>query len=93
MEIIHNNKQRMPLILDPENALNWLSNNLNKNQIKAFFKPFDASKMKARPIRKINPFLSDTNNNAGINVYYEYNELSELIKAFPHYFEQSVDLR
>jgi putative SOS response-associated peptidase YedK len=93
MEIVHNSKKRMPLILDPEDALSWLSPNLNEGQIKAFFKPFDPAKMKARPISKINPFLSDGNNNPGINVYYEYSELDGLLKSFPQYFEQSIDLR
>jgi putative SOS response-associated peptidase YedK len=93
MEIVHNTKKRMPLILDPEKALDWLSPDLNETQIKAFFKPFDPGKMKARPISKINPFLSAANNNPDINVYYEYSELDGLLKSYPHYFEQSVDLR
>ncbi|MBN1821416.1 MAG: SOS response-associated peptidase [Prolixibacteraceae bacterium] len=93
MEIVHNSKNRMPLILPPEKALDWLSPELDEAAIKSFLKPFDSEKMKARPISKINPVLSASNNNPGINAYYEYSELDELIKTHPDFFEQSVDLR
>jgi putative SOS response-associated peptidase YedK len=93
MEIVHNSKKRMPMILDPDSAINWLSAGLDEARIKSFFKPFDPSKMKARPIAKINPYLTGSNNQPGINVYYEYGELGDLLKSYPDYFEQSVDLR
>ena len=93
MEMVHNSKKRMPLILPPEHAMEWLSPGNNENSIKRFFIPFNPSEMKARPISRINPFLSAANDNPGINAYYEYGELDELIKTHPDYFEQSADLR
>ncbi len=92
MELVHNTKKRMPLILEPEDALSWLTPELDEIRIKAFFKPFDADKLKARPIKKINPRLH-YKNDPGITVYYHYQELSSLMASHPHYFEQSVDLR
>ena len=92
MSLVHNNKKRMPLIIQPEKALNWLDENLTEDEIKDFFQPFDTDKLKARPIRKINPRL-EYENDPEIIVYYHYEELSHLIAEHPEYFEQSVDLR
>jgi putative SOS response-associated peptidase YedK len=92
MEIVHNLKKRMPLILEPENALAWLDNSLSEKDIKSLIKPFDASKMKAKPVRKINPKL-DYKIEPGIHVYYHYEELTSLLTAYPDFFEKSVDLR
>jgi putative SOS response-associated peptidase YedK len=74
MEIVHNNKKRMPLIIEPENALKWLSADISEKDIKSFLKPFDPDKLKARPIKKINPRLQ-YENDPGITVYYHYQEL------------------
>lgn len=92
MELVHNTKKRMPLIIEPENAHRWLNAELDKSEIKTFFKPFDADKLKARPIKKINPKLQ-YGNDPEISVYYHYQELSNLLASHPQYFEQSVDLR
>lgn len=91
MELVHNVKKRMPLIIEPEKALNWLDNSLTEAEIKAFFQPFDAEKLKATPIKKINPRL-DYSGDSGITVYYHYQELSSMLKQYPEYFEQSADL-
>ena len=92
MEIVHNNKKRMPLILPPEEAMNWLNKDLSEEEIAGFLKPFDASKLKATPIKKINPRLT-YENDPGITVYYHYDELSDLLASHPEYFEQAADLR
>ena len=92
MELVHNSKKRMPLIISPEKALEWLNPDLNETEIKSFLVPFDADKLKARPIKKINPRLR-YNGDPGITVYYHYQELSTLLASHPEYFEQSVDLR
>ena len=82
----------MPLILEPEKALNWLNPELNKEEIQSFIKPFDSDKLKATPIKKINPRLQ-YDNDPGVTVYYHYEELSALLKSHPEYFEQSADLQ
>lgn len=92
MELVHNNKKRMPLIIDPENALKWLDSDLNEDEIKSFIKPFDSDKLKARPIKRINPRLQ-YENAPEICVYYHYEELKVLLKEHPEYFEQSADLQ
>ncbi len=92
MELVHNTKKRMPLIIEPEKAMKWLSPELTDNEIKSYFQPFDSSKLKATPVKKINPRLA-YENEPGITVYYHYQELSSMLKQYPHYFEQSVDLR
>jgi len=93
MEVVHNSKKRMPVIISPERALEWLSRGLSREQINGFLKPFDPGQMKARPVSRINPFLSGSNDNPGVNAYYEYSELDGLLKAYPDFFEQSADLR
>lgn len=92
MELIHNSKKRMPLIIEPENALKWLESGLSEEEIKSFFKPFDADKLKATPIKRINPRLK-YENDPGITVYYHYQELSVMLAQYPQYFEKSADLR
>jgi putative SOS response-associated peptidase YedK len=92
MELVHNTKKRMPLIIEPEKALKWLESDLNEEEIKSFFKPFNADKLKATPIKKINPRLQ-YENNPEITVYYHYQELSAMMLQYPQYFEKSVDLR
>ena len=92
MEIVHNNKKRMPLIIEPEDAQKWLDTNLSEPEIKSLIKPFDASKLKARPIKKINPKLQ-YKNDPDLTVYYHYQELSQLLKQYPEYFEDVVDLQ
>ena len=92
MELVHNTKKRMPLIIEPEKAINWLNSDLSDDEIKSYFNPFDASQLKATPIKKINPRLQ-YENDPGITVYYHYQELSGLLAEYPEYFEKSVDLR
>jgi putative SOS response-associated peptidase YedK len=52
MEMIHNTKKRMPLILDLENAQKWLNTSTTTDQIKSIIKPYDETKMKAHTISK-----------------------------------------
>jgi len=52
---IHNagkNPYRMPLIIDKEKEERWLSNNLNTDDIKDFFHPYESKKMNAYQISK-----------------------------------------
>ncbi|OFX58739.1 MAG: hypothetical protein A2046_17140 [Bacteroidetes bacterium GWA2_30_7] len=79
---IHNEKKRMPLILEYETAKNWLNPNLSESEIKSFFKPYNHLEMKAHTIKH---FLSKSDksiNNENITAYYHYPELlSELSKT------------
>jgi len=92
MELVHNTKKRMPLIIEPEKAIKWLEPYLSDDEIKTYFQPFDSYRLKATPIKKINPRLK-YEDDPGITVYYHYQELSSMMAQYPHYFEKSVDLR
>jgi len=47
MQQIHNQKQRMPLIIDRADEKAWLNPELSRAEIAALMKPFPAEKMKA----------------------------------------------
>jgi putative SOS response-associated peptidase YedK len=78
MSVIHNSKKRMPLILSPENALEWLNPSNIESKIESLIRPFESGLMKAHPIQKINPLLPDNDNNAFINTAYNYPEIKEV---------------
>jgi len=90
MEIVHNSKKRMPLILHADDAMKWLNPNLTKTEIQKLITPFDANLMKARPIQKINPFMLDKYNSADFTAYYHYPELVDVLS--PEFFEKGGDL-
>lgn len=92
MELVHNTKKRMPLIIESEKAMKWLEPDLSDDEIRTYFQPFDSDKLKATPIKKINPRLQ-YENDPGITVYYHYQELSAMMSQYPQFFEKSVDLR
>ena len=52
MARIHNSKQRMPVILPPDQYKKWLTPGLSKEEIGSFFKPYPESEMKAFTISK-----------------------------------------
>ena len=47
MELIHNNKKRMPLILPKENEKAWIDESLNTEEIKSLIRPLDEIMMEA----------------------------------------------
>lgn len=50
---IHNTKRRMPVILPPELAFEWLQNDLTEERIQAIAThQYDASRLKAWPVAK-----------------------------------------
>lgn len=90
MEIVHNNKKRMPVLIEHERALKWLKPDLTDDEIRSFFKPYDMTKMKARPVFKINPKLAALNNDPTVTAYYHYPELAGMLSA--DMFEFGTDL-
>ena len=91
MEIVHNSKKRMPLIIDPDKAMDWLKPDLSINEIKTFIKPFDTKQMKAKSIAKINPFMLKNHDHPSVTAYYNYPELQDVLGS--DYFEMDTDLR
>lgn len=80
MEMIHNVKKRMPLILDFASADNWLKPSATIEEIQSIIKPYDATKMKANTISKI-----ASNNRINRN----YPEILEAV-AYPELDQQSL---
>jgi putative SOS response-associated peptidase YedK len=78
MSVIHNSKKRMPLILRPEKALEWLNPKADETSIESMIKPIDYQLMKAHTIQKINPLLSENDDNPLITAHYNYPELKEV---------------
>lgn len=67
MEVIHNTKKRMPLILSEKDEQEWLRPGLTDDEIKALMKPYDETRMLAYTISKL-----ITTNNVDRNVSQIY---------------------
>jgi putative SOS response-associated peptidase YedK len=50
---IHNSKERMPVIIAPDQYKKWLSPNLSKEDIQSFFTPYPESAMQNHSISKL----------------------------------------
>jgi len=82
MELIHNVKKRMPLILDIETADNWLNPHTTNEQIKSLIQPYDENKMKAHTISKV------ASNSKSIEILKKYlNLFLTLNLTNKHYFQ------
>ncbi len=51
LEVIHNTKKRMPLIIDKKDEDMWLDYSLTREQIKSLLKPYPDDKMEAIQLR------------------------------------------
>lgn len=76
LEKIHNTKKRMPVILEPNEEKNWLSNDLNDERIAKLMKPLDESLMEAYTISKLITSRTEKRNTPNIQKYTDYPELS-----------------
>lgn len=77
MEIIHNLKKRMPLILSYDDCEKWLDPNLSKVQIESLMKPFDENRMKAHTISKTANNSHTNRNYKEITTPFLYPELNQ----------------
>jgi len=78
MEKIHNLKKRMPLILSPEDQMNWLDPDLNIGDIKDLIKPFPERKMKAYTISRTANSAKNNRDVPSIMDRVEYEELEAI---------------
>ena len=78
MEKIHNLKKRMPLILSPEDQMNWLDHDLNIGNIKDLIKPFPERKMKAYTISRTANSAKNNRDVPSIMDRVEYEELEAI---------------
>ena len=81
MEQIHNTKKRMPLIIEPDKANDWLDPLLSENEIKEYFIPVESKKLKAYTIKKFVPSNTNENNTSELLAYYHFPELIEYIEG------------
>ena len=72
MSAIHNTKKRMPLILSPEDALQWLTPGLSVDELHKILNPLPSSQYKAHTIKKFIPAESKHLNTSDIIAYYNY---------------------
>jgi putative SOS response-associated peptidase YedK len=77
---IHNTKKRMPLIIEPADAEQWLDPGTPESEVKKMMKPFGDGKLKAHTIQKFVPSKTAENNTEALLAYYHYPELSETIE-------------
>ncbi len=53
LEVIHNTKKRMPVILEKELEKKWLSESPSNDEISAMLTPYDEKKMQAHPVSRL----------------------------------------
>ncbi len=78
MEIIHNKKMRMPLILEDEASRKWLNPTTDKQVLETMIKPYDEQKMTAYPVSRMLNYTRNPRNTPEAIEAFEYPELPEL---------------
>lgn len=74
MEKIHNTKKRMPVILNTENELKWLTQEINHNNINEYCIPFDEKQMVAHTVGKLISSKTENSNKIEVLKQFDYNE-------------------
>ena len=77
MEMIHNVKKRMPLILTIEDAHTWMNPGLSQDEIKNLIKPYDENRMKAHTISRKASNAKEIRNFPEIQDPFNYPELTQ----------------
>jgi len=78
MARIHNTKKRMPLILKPETARQWISDELTPKQAKEIMIPLPDHEMKAHTIKKFVPSECKNYSSSDFIAYYNYPIIEDL---------------
>jgi putative SOS response-associated peptidase YedK len=78
LEMIHNTKKRMPVILAKEYEGEWLNKNLAVNDIISLTKPFDDKLMEANTISKLITAKAANRNTSAVQELYDYPVLKEI---------------
>ncbi|MDP4274616.1 MAG: hypothetical protein Q8907_10090, partial [Bacteroidota bacterium] len=74
-----NTKCRMPLILSPEKAKDWLNPGLSQEELGKLIRPLPSTEFKAHTIKKFLPSQSRILNSADIIAYYNYPHIPDII--------------
>lgn len=75
MEIIHNKKKRMPVILKPEHYYDWISKSIDKDLSMKLLEPFDENQMEAYTISRLITSKDRNPNTPEVIKPYKYEEL------------------
>ncbi len=81
MAEIHNTKKRMPVILTPDSAEQWLKPDLPVDEIRKLLIPLPSEQMKAHTIQKFIPSKANELNNPNIIAYYSYSAMNDLFTS------------
>lgn len=77
MEMIHNTRKRMPVILKPGDEKTWLNKNLDTEEIRALLNPYDEKEMEAYLISRLISSKKTNTNVPEVIERYEYEELKQ----------------
>jgi len=75
MEVIHNTRKRMPVILKQEDEKIWLNNDLEPERITALLTPYDENEMEAYTVSKLISSRKINTNVPEVIKRYEYEGL------------------
>jgi putative SOS response-associated peptidase YedK len=76
---VHNVKKRMPLILTPDQAKQWLNFDLSTEIIKDILKPIASESLKAHTVNQFLSTPQNERNNPEIIAYYNYPGVDEIV--------------
>ena len=76
MAMIHNTRERMPVILKQDDGKKWLRNDLEMNDIASMLTPYDEREMEAYPVSRLISGRSRNTNTPEASAPYQYEELS-----------------
>lgn len=77
MEFIHNNKKRMPLILDKNDIAVWIDPDSSRKTVNQLTKPYNENHMSAHTISKDISYASKNRNYPEIKDAVEYKEITQ----------------
>ncbi|WP_051719677.1 SOS response-associated peptidase [Anditalea andensis] len=77
MDKIHNSKKRMPLILNPETEMDWLSQDLSNTDISLLMQPFKAESMAYHTVSRLVTSRKENSDVPEVKEPLNYQELSK----------------
>jgi len=78
MEVIHNRKKRMPVILEPGKEKDWLSKSSGTDELQKLLVPYDENKMISHTVQRLLTRRDGSNNVPESQEEYKYPEISGL---------------
>lgn len=76
---VHNVKKRMPLILTPNQAKQWLKMDLSAEEIKEILKPIASESLKAHTVKQFLSTPQNERSNPEIIAYYNYPGIDKIV--------------